>query len=262
MDVNKRPTTKAHKPEPTIRELGVRAKRSTVEKEPLSRTESEFGYTVERTEMVTRGKKEETFSGQVSEEEFKTGEWIVEGSERDNLPDKRDRIAREVLREIDSFEDAAAAFLGAYGESPLLISKTELGDGFTHYRQKETAIKEDLVDVPLFIIEYEFGRDAESGRELVFIRAMAETKRGRLKLTFTDASTGIFAQLKELAEITGKKGKARRGGILVPHGLRFSEYLYSSDLSRAVSEKEAYELREQGKTVEKAKTFYLDTRGE
>lgn len=110
-----------------------------------------------------------------------------------------------------------------------IFAAAELGNGFAVLSTKDKA---RLVGVPLLILNWNFN-DGENG-EFVSAQVMTNTER----LIVNDGSTGIYKQLKALADT----GEVR--AIFAKHGLRKSEYEYTDP-----------------KTQEKkpAVTYYIDT---
>lgn len=128
------------------------------------------------------------------------------------------------LAEI-GFGDILKALEGA-GE---VMSAAELGNGWGVLGSKE---KGRLVGVPLLVLSYQFN-EGDNGE---FVSAQVVTNSERLIVN--DGSTGIYQQLKDLAE----NGETR--AIYCKHGLRRSDYTYTDPKTK--EEKEAT-------------TFYLDT---
>jgi hypothetical protein len=116
--------------------------------------------------------------------------------------------------------------LEAEGE---IVSAAALGTGWAILNNKDKA---RLAGVPMLILNYQFN-EGDNG-EFVSVEVLTNTER----LIVNDGSTGIYRQLKELAE----SGELR--AIYCKHGLRESKYEY-----------------EDPKTGEKkpASTFYIDT---
>jgi hypothetical protein len=110
-----------------------------------------------------------------------------------------------------------------------IMSAAELGSGWAIVNNKE---KGRLVGVPLLILSFQFN-EGDNG-EFVSAQVLTNTER----LIVNDGSTGIYAQLHEIAEAGNVKA------IYCKHGLRESKYEY-----------------EDPKTGEKkpASTFYIDT---
>ena len=221
----------------------------------VERTESEFGYTVERKDMPPRAKKEDT-----AEEMSRPEGWIVETAGRDVV--QRDEVSAEVmeaaelsndlLRSIATFEDAAAAVLEATGEKPLFVSESEVSDGFTMLKTDQKA---DLVGKPMLLVRWKF-IDGSDGK-YVFVSAVVKTGDAPdaiWKVHFTDGGKGIYEELKKLTDIT-----RRTSNLVLPRGLRVSHGKYSEDLGKAVNAREAAQLVLDGKKVGDFTAYYLDT---
>lgn len=125
----------------------------------------------------------------------------------------------ENLELISSFQDALA-FANSQGA---VIHASELGDGFQLLKEKDK-----LIGVPFVIIQVR-QNESEYDDNAVYSVIRLVTERGS-KVVIVDGGTGINAQVTNLGEGVG--------GILVPGGLRRSDYQY------------------EGKP---ASTYYLDT---
>lgn len=115
----------------------------------------------------------------------------------------------ETLREITSFDEAFAAAQDAFGG--VIDASQEIGTGFDLLN---TEAKDSLSGVPFIIVEMAFNH-GDMGE---FVSVVAVTEHNR-RVIFNDGSTGIYKQLKQLNDRTG-----RVGGILVKGGLRRSDY--------------------------------------
>lgn len=138
------------------------------------------------------------------------------------------------LRAIASFEDALALASDAFHGNAVAISDV-LSDGFGALKEKDR-----LLGVKFLIVSYTLSRSKEhfdeNGEGQVFATARIVTERNE-KLFITDGSAGICKQLSQLA------AQGLYGNILVPRGLRVSEYEYTDDKGKRST----------------ARTFYLDT---
>lgn len=132
-------------------------------------------------------------------------------------------------RNIDSFEAAASLLETKMG--PLTDVADDLGDGFAVLATEDKA---RLVKVPLIFIDWRF----TLGDQGEFVSAHVITKSGD-KYIVNDGSTGIYQQLQEYTERTGKEG-----GLFASHGLRRSDYTYQD--------------KNDGK-MKPATTYYIDT---
>lgn len=141
---------------------------------------------------------------------------------------KNYRYDTGALRDIQSFEDAAALVESTYG--PILTADSELGDGFAMLESKDV-----LIGVPVLFLSWSFseGQYAEE-----FVSARVITKDGG-KYVLNDGGTGIRTQLREFTDTHD----GRTGGLLARRGLRRSDYDYTDD---------------KGKT-QAASTYYVDT---
>lgn len=121
---------------------------------------------------------------------------------------ERLRFDAEDLRSLRTFEDAKRLAEESYGS--IVDAAHEIGDGFTMVENKR-----QLIDVPMLLVTWQFTA-GDFGEDYVICRAM--TERGD-KVIFVDGGTGICAQLREY-----EQRSQRTGGMLVPRGLRRSEY--------------------------------------
>jgi hypothetical protein len=119
------------------------------------------------------------------------------------------RIPREQLEEITSFDEMIATLAQVHGE---VISS----EAFAPVE------KDDLINIPFVIIEWEDGKKKDFGeKRFVIVRIMVQATEE--KGVFTDGSTGVMHRLDRWA------AQGRTGGILVPRGLRKSEYGLTKD---------------------------------
>lgn len=131
---------------------------------------------------------------------------------------------------LKSFDDLDA-FTSKYGIEVLPADQV-LGDGFAILDDKSK-----LVGIEMLILEWRLNTGNLGG--FVSMRAVGKADGGgMLKYIVNDGSTGIYAQLKDFTEKTGKTG-----GLYLKHGFRVSEYDYEAPDG----------------TRRPAKTFYLDT---
>lgn len=107
--------------------------------------------------------------------------------------------------------------------------------------------KMDLVGEPFIITGVKLTRNEERDYETIFVECLLPSTE---KVTFTDSSTGVLAQLKNYA-IAAKIGLALDEWadmrLFIANGLRFSDY--------EVNDKKTGKDR-------RVKTFYLSTNGE
>lgn len=126
------------------------------------------------------------------------------------------RISDAQLRDISSFEDAIRLAESVYGS--VVDASEEIGSGFVMLENKDR-----LTDVPFLILSCSFPEGDyrnEIGELSKFAVVRLVTDKGD-RLVITDGGHGVFTQLSELNERTG-----RSGGILVKGGLRRSDYSY------------------------------------
>lgn len=140
---------------------------------------------------------------------------------------KMERATDSDLRNIASFDDALAYVEENHGGTADISE--ELGNGFTLLNTKD---KSRLCGVPLVLVNWKFHK----GDMGVYAFIAAVTKDGG-KYLFSDGSTGIRDQLIEYSQT-----KRKFGGLMIPHGLRKSEY----------------EIEQDG-NLTPAVTYYLDT---
>lgn len=151
------------------------------------------------------------------------------------------RWTDDALRAISSFD--AAMELSAQTHGKVLLADEELGSGFVVL---ETSQKRELCGLPLFLMAWHFYEGEKTGKEFVAIQAVQRRRDGSTgKYIVNDGSTGIYRQLRELTDRTG-----RTGALLVKKGLRESVYDTDEDGNPTTDP----ELK-----VGKASTFYLDT---
>ncbi len=136
----------------------------------------------------------------------------------------------EALRSIASFDDALSIAAQAFG-GEIVTADRELGDGFAILDNKAS-----LIETPLLFMEWEF-YPGEYG-EFVAARVVAKVGNDVARYIVNDGSTGIYQQLRDYTDDTGRKG-----GLLSRKGLRRSDYEY-----------------EDGKGNKRpATTYYIDT---
>lgn len=135
-------------------------------------------------------------------------------------------ISSSDLREIDSWESAINLATNAFGG--IVNAADVLGDGF------QNVDKERLIDREFVILSYTFTKDKTSDAPFVVVRVVLRDGR---KLFFTDGSTGVMSQCRDL------ESAGLTGGIYVARGLRVSRYTVTDD---------------KGKDKEAA-TYYFDT---
>jgi hypothetical protein len=132
------------------------------------------------------------------------------------------------VRNIKTWEEAAALF-----DEAGVVDASILGDGFQILRRKD---KDQLIGKAFLILDFKEIEGDFGG----FVTLRVVTKANE-KFRLSDGSTGIYTQLMEIREETG-----REGGIVVKNGLTRSDYTYTDPSDN--SEKPAY-------------TYYLDISG-
>jgi hypothetical protein len=126
------------------------------------------------------------------------------------------------FRNIGSMQDAVNLFSATTG-GDIAYASEELGDGFDRFAEDE---KRKLVGVPLFVMEWRF-QDSDTvqrgGESVEYVTARVVAERGGkvVKAVISDGSTGIYRQLRAYTNRTG-----RTKGLMVPAGLRVSDYTY------------------------------------
>jgi hypothetical protein len=129
------------------------------------------------------------------------------------------------LREMD-FANAETILADTYGEALINASgeivipeaPEEIGDGFSITKDKD-----QFLTIRLLIVNYQFSigdyeTDAGNGEKGEFVTVWVISARGKHK--FSDGSSGIYKQLREYYDRTG------RLYLAAPNGLRKSEYTY------------------------------------
>lgn len=149
------------------------------------------------------------------------------------------RMSDDVLRDINSWEQAIAALRMQFGDEILADIADELGTGFA---VADDTTKRQLVGVPMLLVGWTFNL----GNWGEFVSMLAITQDGR-KVVVNDGSTGIKEQLSEYTARTGKYA-----GLRVRHGLRESTYDIDAETKIPVT-------RDFIGATEEAHTFYLDT---
>lgn len=157
------------------------------------------------------------------------------------------------LRAIDNFDAAFRFIEDNYGDIQDISGV--LGTGFTLLKSDDKA---RLLGMPFIIIEYRF-HDGDFG-DADFVAVHLVTKDNG-KYIITDGSTGIRAQLQQLAADTG-----RFGGIVVHGGLRVSEYdtcaVKNCNLPRKASQNPCPSCGDESEKRGKGETYYISTDSE
>ncbi len=149
-----------------------------------------------------------------------TGEIVSAGPQYDD----------EALRAIESFDDAMALAIQTVGD--IETADSALGNGFALLDNKAT-----LVGAPSMFLSWTFNNGDFGEFVSAHVVARNESGGGR-KVIINDGSTGIYQQLRDYTDRTG-----RQGGLFVRKGLRQSVYDYTDDKGNK----------------RPATTFYLDT---
>lgn len=129
------------------------------------------------------------------------------------------------LGAIQSFADAMALLQSA-GMTVADITE-EYGTGFDVLDDKR-----QLVKVPFLILSWRFS-EGDHGKFVSMMIVTREAGGVSRKLIVNDGSTGIRKQMEEISEDRLQKFKGdvnkAHAGLLVPKGLRISEYDYVND---------------------------------
>jgi hypothetical protein len=129
-------------------------------------------------------------------------------------------FSEDSLREIQNFDDAIRLAQAQFGN--IASVSEEIGDGFVVLSTDEKAI---LVGIPCLALEWEFWPGNHGDKGFVSIRLVARMPGGVMgKYIINDGSTGVMRQLKDYTDRTG-----RRGALMLPGGLRASEYQKTLD---------------------------------
>lgn len=145
------------------------------------------------------------------------------------------RINPGQLRELGSFADALRLAEEQYGT--VEAASAAIGDGFALLTTEQ---KQQLVGVPCIFLSWSFS-PSEQGERGEFVTVRVVTEDGR-KLVLNDGSSGVYSQLREYTDESG-----RDGGLIVKRGLRKSDYTYTET-----------EGKDKGKQ-KPATTYYIDT---
>lgn len=135
------------------------------------------------------------------------------------------------LRNISTFEDAVALMAEAYGHENLFAADQVIGNGF---RVLSTREKDRLIGVECAFLNWRFHPGKYNDE---FVTVLVVTRAGE-KFLMNDSGHGIYQQLHQVTESTG-----REGGMLCRNGLNRSDY--------------EYEDAETGKMMP-ASTYYID----
>ncbi len=127
--------------------------------------------------------------------------------------DRQSEISKEPIPYVSSFEDA----LEQFGADAVTIDDYEKLDD-----------KEALIGKPFAIMRWWFTpSDVGERGEFAVLKVITQQPlydphgTARTKFTIVDGSTGIYAQLREITNRTGKNG-----GLVCRNGLRASRYEY------------------------------------
>jgi hypothetical protein len=146
------------------------------------------------------------------------------------------------LRDM-SFDEIAALFEGQTVDALDVIETDAIGEILNGDD------KSRLLGQPFFILDFRFN----IGDQGDFVSMRVVTKNGD-KYVVNDGSTGLYAQLKTVAE----KGVTR--GIACRHGLRKSDYLYCPECRETLKKGENNCVFHPDVTPKKASTFYIDVK--
>lgn len=108
------------------------------------------------------------------------------------------------------------SILALFEEFGLTADDLIIGDAYP------LADKDDLLDVPLALIQWKFGVSQNFGSEYVQIKAVRlDTNQ---KVGIFDSGVGIYGALNDMTEARIKAGKPAYNGAVIPRGLTKSEY--------------------------------------
>lgn len=144
---------------------------------------------------------------------------------------------------IETMDQALEYAKATYGS--LVQISDILGDGFAVVSDKRT-----LCGVPFLILSY----TDQNGDNGVYasIRVVARTKDGDKRLVINDGGVGIREQLTRLTQL------GIMGGVLVPGGLRRSEFLFDRTTNKAYTREQADALTPaQRSNAGKGESYYL-----
>lgn len=120
------------------------------------------------------------------------------------------KIDDDMLREVATVDDAMRLAYELYGEQAVQ-AEDYLGNGFTMVKEKTA-----LLNRPMFVLATRMSGGTWGQFATVFAVMMDGTNE---RVMFTDGSTGVCDNVKELHARTG-----RPGGWIIKSGLRVSEY--------------------------------------
>lgn len=157
-----------------------------------------------------------------------------------------DRIDREQLRGITSFDDAVK--LSAEVHGAVQDYAEEYGSGF------DVVDKSIFVNKTIAILEWRFASGDYGGETAKFVIATVVAKDDS-KGIITDGSTGLCEQLLRISADEG-----RYGGLIVRKGLRESTYDICSNCGAPRKETvlQCETCGDESKTRNTGRTFYLD----
>lgn len=163
------------------------------------------------------------------------------------------KFRKEDLQAATTFDEYVALTAEVHG-GVIAVHETELGDGF---RVADDEAKGRLVGVPIMLMEWSF--NAGDYSDFVSIRLVAQTESGLGKWVVNDGGTGIYKDLKDFTEKTG-----RFGGLYCRNGFRVSHYMIGNEKGEAkygepLNKREVKEYMENEWKVAPAATYYLDT---
>lgn len=146
------------------------------------------------------------------------------------------------LRQM-SFDQIAALFEGRTVDVTEVIESDAIGEILNGDE------KSRLLGQPFFILDYRFNE----GDQGEFVSMRVVTRSGD-KYVVNDGSTGIFAQMKGVAE------KGVTSGIACRHGLRKSDYKYCPECRETLKKGETSCGFHPEATPKAASTFYIDVK--
>ena len=123
------------------------------------------------------------------------------------------QLTNRELMEISADEQSLRELIESWGLAP---SDLIIGDAYP------LAEKDDLIGVPLALVQWKFGTSRNFGSEYVQIKAVRMDTQS--KVGIFDSGLGIYGALNELTDARIAAGKPAYNGAIVQKGLTKSEY--------------------------------------
>lgn len=124
------------------------------------------------------------------------------------------QLDRQALNGIDTSEQALNDLVASWGLNP---DDLIIGDVYRFVEDKD-----DLIGVPLVLVQWQFGLSESYLSDYVQVKAVRMDTNE--KIGIFDSGLGIYGYLSELTEKRLKEGKAAYNGAVAPKGLTVSEY--------------------------------------